>query len=871
MLILPSRIVPSLLLTCTLLACAGCSREPTPEQRRADARRDEARLLFSQGNSLGARQALFEALDLDRQIGRKERVAEETRMLAELSIATASFDSAFDWYGQSLEASKEISDRASARGVTLAVAALYRQMGSERKAWTMYTEALRLARVFHDEDGVRSIEWAMLPCARAIDADEDEAQVLRELMQTYVAAGDVAHQGAVLLESGMGKYDVQVYDRAAEDFLNALMLANQSQDSLLAISASLHLAMAFEGAGRMQDALSNYAECLRRADRTKGASVLRLEALIRVGNLYLERRQFPDALRFYHAAYASAYAFGNMIAEGYLLVQMGHCQQESSREQAEKNYRAGRDVFERLSYAAGEAYALLSLGHFYERTNQPNDALDYYKKAVDQSEAATATRGAGDLTLDCEQAFFGTRRTPWYDDAIDILLQLGRYDEALQYADRRDSRDMFDALSGMNVVLPAEAGGTLLETCTAERGRFIGAQRELVALAAVKNEHRDLLDSVRAAVDRYHNRWHAATAAAAQSRKAIEPFVQVSSVTVAGIQKALPPGTAFVRHLLARRALYAFVVTGGKSVVQVAAFEKDRVFDLSREFSELLRKREELADSSAAQLAPIDQRLRELNGPLAEAFIRPLEGAVAGVQNLIVVLPRELPWFPMHVLLRGPLRPGGYVAEQHTISYLPSAGTLLLPRQEQGPVRDVMGLGYPGTTGWDVEYELRDIHAFYKQARLYFDQQASFATLLKDHADVLHLAVPFQFHEGRPENSSFALSDGQSSEVLRHIPLGDILTLPPSSTVVVSDLDAGRFGIHPIEPYVFLADGVQEVVFTSHPPTRKAKKIFGELFYTSLLEGSTPRVAYHNAQVGMIKSEDFSHPSMWGWFTLWGI
>jgi hypothetical protein len=130
MLILPSRIVPSLLLTCTLLACAGCSREPTPEQRRADARRDEARLLLSQGNSHGARQALLEALDLDRQIGRKERVAEETRMLAELSIATASFDSAFDWYGQSLEASKEISDRASARGVTLAVAALDRQMGS---------------------------------------------------------------------------------------------------------------------------------------------------------------------------------------------------------------------------------------------------------------------------------------------------------------------------------------------------------------------------------------------------------------------------------------------------------------------------------------------------------------------------------------------------------------------------------------------------------------------------------------------------------------------------------------------------------------------------------------------------------------------
>jgi CHAT domain-containing protein len=169
-----------------------------------------------------------------------------------------------------------------------------------------------------------------------------------------------------------------------------------------------------------------------------------------------------------------------------------------------------------------------------------------------------------------------------------------------------------------------------------------------------------------------------------------------------------------------------------------------------------------------------------------------------------------------------------------------------------------------------VEYELRDIRAFFKDVRLYFDQQASLATLQKENEDLLHLAIRFQFNDQRPGNSFFILSDGESAGTMKHIPLGQLLSLPPVPAVVVSDLDEHRTGIRPSEPYLFLANGTQEIVFTSTVPSRKAKKFFGEIFYTTLLTGADVRAAYRKAQLEMIRTADYASPFTWAPFFLWG-
>jgi tetratricopeptide (TPR) repeat protein len=852
------------------LGCAGCSSEQSPEQLHADSALTAGKTSILRASYHAGKEQILTALSLDEGLNRRARVAEETRLLGDIAAAGASFDSAFSWYGLSFGDFKDLADRSGARDITLRVAALRRKMGEERKAHTMYVESLRLARVFHDDEGVRDIQWAMLPCARALDEQEEESDIIKELLQGYTAAGDVAHQAAVFLAWGDGKFARRAFDRGAEDYLRALMLADQARDSLLAVRAALRLAMAFEGAGRLRDALTNYAECLKRADRTRGAAEIRLEALIRVGNLYLRGRQFAEAVRFFKAALSSARASGNSVAEGYLLLQLGDCDAESSRESALRSYKAGGEIFRAIGSSAGMAYSSLCLGSLFLRNNQPTDALGYFKRGIEQSESLAGSRPDDDLFLSCEQAYFGARRTPWYDEAIDILLQLGRYDEAFWYADRRNNRELHNALGALDAQPRNDSLRGLLEVFRGARAREVGAERQCLELSAEGGRGAELAVVARAEREAAFTAMNNAAEAVARTGRAFEPFVRIASVGLTEAGKNLPPGTALVEHILTRRSLYAFVVTGARSVVHVAAFEKDRVFDLAREFVDLLRLRETYADSSRPQQSAIEARLRELNPPLYEAFIQPIESAIAGVPDLYVVPPREVMGLPLHALSRGIPRAGGFVAEQHTVSYLPTASSLLLGRVRKGQVKEVVGIGCPGGTSWDVEYELRDIRAFYKEVRLYFGQQASLATLQKENEDLLHLALRFQFNDPRPGNSFFILSDGESAETTKHIPLGEWLSLPPVPAVVVSDLDEHRLGIRPSEPYLFLANGTQEIVFTSSVPSRKAKKFFGEIFYTSLLAGTDVRSAYRKAQMEMIRTAEYASPFTWAPFFLWG-
>ena len=852
------------------LGCAGCGSERSPEELRADSAFTAGKTAVLRDDYHAAKGQILLALALDGGLNRRLRVAGETLLLGDIEAAGASFDSAFSWYGLSLGDFRGLADRSGARDVTLRIASLRRKMGEERKAFTMYVEARRLARVFHDDEGVRDIQWAMLPCARVLDEQEEESEIIRDLLQGYTAAGDIAHQGAVFLAWGDGKFARGLFDRGAEDYLRALMLADQARDSLSAVRAALRLAMALEGAGRLRDALTNYGECLKRADRTRGAAEMRLEALIRVGNLYLRGRQFAEAVRFFKAALSAARASGNSVAEGYLLLQLGNCDAETSRESALRSYKAGMDVLKGTGSSAGMAYSSLCMGNLFLRNNQPTDALGYFKRGVEQSESVAYSRPDDDVYLSCEQAFFGSRRTPWHDEAIDILLQLGRYDEAFWYADRRNNRELHSVLGALDAQPRNDSLRTLLEAYRDARAREIGAERQCLDLASRGGKGRELAAGARTEREKASIAMNRAAEAVARKDRAFEPFVRNTSVGLTEAAKALPAGTALVEHILTRRSLYAFVVTNAHSGVYVAAFEKDRVFDLSREFVDLLRLRETYADSSRPQQSALETRLRELNAPLYEAFIRPIEGAIAAATDLNVVLPREVAALPLHALSRGIGPGGGFVAEKHAVSYLPSASSLLLPRIRTGAVRVVVGVGCPGGTSWDVEYELRDIRAFYKDVRLYFDQQASLATLQKESEDLLHLAARFHFNDPRPGNSYFVLSDGESVGSLKHIPLGQLLSLPGVPAVVVSDLDEHRMGIRPAEPYLFLANGTQEIVFTSTVPARKAKKFFGEIFYTTLLTGADVRTAYRKTQLEMIRTADYASPFTWAPFFLWG-
>jgi tetratricopeptide (TPR) repeat protein len=837
----------------------GCRGPQPADKQQADQDFSRARDLLAAGDHRAARPLLSGLVVRDRKLDRGGRVAEELHLLAGSYAATASFDSALSFYAAAQEQYKSLANRGAARGVQLEMALLYRRMGEERRAFTLYTEMERLAKVFNDDDGVRTIQFAMLPSCRALGEWEENRRILAELFRAASAADDPVLVARANLEAGISMKQQGNLDSASQHLLRAFTLADKSPDSLLACTALLYLARTYDAAGKANDALQTFGEALRRADRIADGRRIRQELLIRVGNIYLRSRQSAEAARFYRAALRSAISLTDKIAEGYVCVQLGHAEPAANGEATLKYYRSALDLFTGYSYTPGMAYALLSVGREEARENRSNEAVQQLTASIEQEDQCFQPWDADDLYRECSEAFFGRRETPAYDELIEVLLLQGRKEEAFWYGGRRRASVLFHALGTFRPRSARDSLRTALEDYWRDRSLIIGAERQLAETLTRSSQDAQAISDIREVLARARTRLADESAIVAAHDAAYEPLVGITAPTVSHVQQLLPQGSALVHYLPTRRTMYALVISRHGAALEMAATEKEAASAIAAEFLDSLKTAE----------AANSRRTRELSGLLNEIFVRPIENDIAGVPTLYVILPDNMPLIPLHTLRRNSTQ-GTYLAEKVLVHYLPAADALGLPAAPAAAVHDVVALGHPGSSDWDVEYELRDIRAFYKDTRLYFGPQATLATLQGEHADLVHIAAEFRWDDHAPENSCVVLPDSRSPEMVRCILLEEILGLPAFPTVVLSNLSPGYSAIHPAEPYLFLANGGRTVIMDGYPPQRKTKKYFGEVFYTALLSGMVPCDAFHQVQIEMIRNPEYQSMHTWGAFFLWG-
>ena len=114
------------------------------------------------------------------------------------------------------------------------------------------------------------------------------------------------------------------------------------------------------------------------------------------------------------------------------------------------------------------------------------------------------------------------------------------------------------------------------------------------------------------------------------------------------------------------------------------------------------------------------------------------------------------------------------------------------------------------------------------------------------------------------------LADGKMPGLSVREGWGTLTGLSPFVAVVVSSLRRGTSFAETAVPLLLLGNGTETVVMNGFVPTRKAKKFFGEMFYTELLGGTAPREAAHRAVLAMLRTREYSSPSVWGAFVVWG-
>jgi hypothetical protein len=267
---------------------------------------------------------------------------------------------------------------------------------------------------------------------------------------------------------------------------------------------------------------------------------------------------------------------------------------------------------------------------------------------------------------------------------------------------------------------------------------------------------------------------------------------------------------------------------------------------------------------------PGRSRSEDLAMSLNTLLIDPLESWMKGLATLYVRLPEEFGWLPLQTLTRMENSQKVALVQRFQVNYLPMAAALAFQPLPDRPAFRVIGFGHRGSTQWDVEYELMDIRSFYEKALMLFDTLATFERLRHMNYDILAIAAEFRIDTTYPERSVCLASEGRSAELFYKYPVGELAGMPVPQTIMMSDISTSPGILARYLPLIFLANGSRNVIVTMWRGDRRAKRYFGEVFYTASFAGSTGQEAYQRAEVATSTNKDFSAPARWGLYFRFG-
>jgi len=854
-----------------LVAMPGCTGGDIDAVRELDSTLARVERLLDDGKVLEARTEMIVNLGGSSGVWRGIQAAGAYRLLADLSRRTAQLDSAALFYSRAEEAYRGRVQHDEAFQMSLAIVDIYRLMQREEDAHLRAVEALRLATLFGDSAAVQEIRWSLLDVYRTLEQPAEIARTAAALRAFCRRSSDFAGEARIDLVVAEGEAQRGETDAAIGSLLQSITLAGKAQDSVLVVRGLLSLAAAFEKAGRWREAQDSYATILQHGGGSTREPAQYLQTLLRIGNFSLRSRRIDTAAVYFQRASAYARTVFNAAGEAYALIQEGHCRGSRRRGEAEELFRKGYDLLREGGHARGTTYALISLGRAAELENRVTDAFQAYRDALKAQESAYASRTPDGLWLDCEESVLGRGGADAYRAIISLLLQTGRTEEAFWYQERCNARALTDDLASWDVKTGTPATDSTLRTFTHLRALHKGAEGILEQLSASTYGTPSIVTKVRADVNRLEEEMAAQADRIRHADARMTAVVDPGGVSIAEIQKVLDPDVLLLMYLATERSLYACAVTPSRSTLHMSSTSPERIAELMQSYLQECARSAGRADSARenGRRSP-DSYTEELTRALYEALILPVESDIRHDTRLVIILPSRLPAFSLAGLRRGGRSGAPALGERFAMSYLPCARFLLSPAPAPAPVRAVTALGVRGSTGWDVEYELRDIHAFYRDARLLFGKEATLASLRSTRADLLHLAAEVRYSVQHPLRGAFILGDGANADGNLPVPLASVFSLPPVRAVVLFNLSNRLPATERAVAAAFLANGSASVVVNAAPLTRKAKKMFGENFYTALQTGVTVPESFQTAQNAMISSNELSAAYFWAPLMLWG-
>jgi CHAT domain-containing protein len=657
---------------------------------------------------------------------------------------------------------------------------------------------------------------------------------------------------------GLIYWELNDYGRALDALERAAEFARRARAPLEVASALNNRGIVLRRRGDYDEALTAFREALAIDTRLK----------TRWGRAYDERNMGTTLHRMGRLAEAAPHLvtavelsreIGDRVNLAKSLLALGELRlDEGAREEAAELLRSALEAAREVYLPEVEWRALWGVGRLRRAGGDRAAALEALAAAVDVVEAMREAVKIGEF-----QSGFLTNKMELYEDVVELLLDMGRAEQAFTYAERSRARRFMDLLAGRDFELKTERERRLYAGLQELGRRMRGLQQTLAQeddaerraplareLEELRTRYADLLVDIRTA------------------NPGLSAFVEVEAVGPDELARTLPAEAALLVYYVLPQELVIWALCEGELTAQRVPVERADLTDSVRAYRLMVQNRELLS-----QVRTASQRLSELLLPAA--LRRRLEGS--GVIGIV-------PHGPLHYVSFASLHDGeAFLVERRPLFYGPSASALRRLLAEEVPPKgeglQVLALGNPavGDPAYELPFTEREVVSIgrsFVEVTPLTGEGATEDRLKEDLArfDVVHIGAHGQFDPVNPLFSALMLARGEEDGMLH---LHEVTGLELNARLVtLSACQSGLGELRAADELVSLARaftyaGTRSIVSTLWRVDDVSTALVTKHFYRHYVAHGAAESLRH-AQLQVMNDGRHYHPTYWAGVVLTG-
>ena len=854
-------------------------------------------IYWEQSDYASAIQNLSEAINIASAVNDKELEGSARNNLGLVFDERGDYTHSLEQYQHALELHRATHFERGESDTLGNIGGVYLSLGRFREALPYYRSALEIEKRLGFKPA-QSADFGDIALCQAGMGDIDEAlgsfdralQIAKESGLAKEEADWRKGKGTTL--ASLGRYDAalreyaaaeQVYERsglqrelvealndtgtvyetlgdvagAEARFQRALNLARKIGNESGEVSSTLALGDLERRRRRNDQAEGYFATALTRA-RAAGDEGSAGAALIQRGMNEIDRKHYEEALKIATEANQTAERLGNtpIIAESrYLLAEAQRhrsqldlaIEEYSTAEKLQKELR-DPELGWRILYGRGQAL---------EAQGKNGDAIAAYKNSIHIIEDTRAQ-----IAEERYRAGYIEERYQVYVRLVELLLKLGKPDEAFVYSEKLRARAYFDQLGTSALLLPGSDAHRRIQ----ELGEQIRSLRHAIQKEYATSEK-----------DRRGQALELYSVELARAEKSYEELLDNAQNAGAGTtQTDAIPSLAEIQHLLpSSTAVVEFVV--GNETVSALLITRESVSGVPiRITSESLSSRVELLRGLITERS--EKWVQPATG-IYKLLVTPLEreGKLRDVRQLLLVPDGVLNYVPFAALPNG----SGYLGDEYRIAYLPSAVALVGNEAAKGPGLKLLAMAPSNAHLPNTAIEASSIGDLFTGTSRVVSGNGATETLFKQAAgnyDYVHLATHGSLNRNAPSLSALELQpDSQNDGRLElHEIAGmklhaQLVTLSACETA----LGKGYFSETPAgDEFVgmtraFLGAGSRGVLASLWAVNDESTRLLMLNFYRNLRRNGAAD-ALSDAQRELRRNPQYRHPYYWAPFVMVG-